>query len=302
MKTILSLLFGVTLFVTLIWAKFDDISLVSTISQKLSGIFYISIFLLVNCHLVFRATRFMSLFNNSFENKISFTVSFLLSSASFFIALITPLKVGDTLRGLFLKDQLWKITAITLIEFIYDAIIMIIIPLLGILLLYQTYLAEITTGLAVVTLFLLVAIILYKCFSFALPGLDYYDKYRDNYLLLKRFLKTIIVGKMSLLFGLLQTCLIFGVYFLLFYATLRKFGAQITFFETVVAGGIGILIGSLSFIPMGVGTRDASAYGILVSLGVNSEMAMSTVVIMRSLSLSLILVSSICYFICVRRF
>ena len=87
----------------------------------------------------------------------------------------------------------------------------------------------------------------------------------------------------------------------IFYMVLHELGANTTILQTIFSAGVGFFIGSLTFIPMGIGSRDASAYGVLVSLGTNPEIAMSSVIIMRSLSLSLLLVSGLCYFVTVYR-
>ena len=102
--------------------------------------------------------------------------------------------------------------------------------------------------------------------------------------------------------GIFLSCLLFGFYFIIFYIVLSKLGAHTTFLETSISAGLGVFIGALSFIPMGMGTRDASTCGALVYFGTDYSIALTSIIIMRSLFLSLILVSGFCYFVTIFKF
>jgi uncharacterized protein (TIRG00374 family) len=302
MKKIILFIFGLILLVFVITFKLDLSTLGSLIGQKISGPFYLMISLLIISQLLFRSLRFMFLYNNSaFDSRIHFLASCLLSSASFFVALATPNKTGDMLRGLLHKKRMLEITAVTTVEYLLDIGVFFLIPVLGLLLVCSSYSLEIIAGYTVLAVLLLSLFCLFKFLrqKKIFTHWKWYINNKDKIQLGLHYYKESLKNKFSLSLGFLFTCFFHGTYHVIFYMVLHKLGAKTTILETIFSAGVGFLIGSLTFIPMGMGSRDASAYGVLVSLGTNPEIAMSSVIIMRSLSLSLALASGLCYFITV---
>jgi uncharacterized protein (TIRG00374 family) len=303
MRNLLLLLAGGIIFAVLIFLKLDLEGLVNIVLERLSWTFYSLICIAITAQLVFRSIRFRLLFNNVFEYKIPQLKAFLLTSASFFVALATPVKLGDMTRGVFLKGKGLEITAISIIEYLLDVIIVLAVPIFGMIFLYRYYLSEIVTAylflsLGLAALFILLRYARVKDF---LKRTRLYSKGKDKIDLLKQYFKKGLKNKVILSIGFFCTCLSYNVIFTIYYVVLQKLGAGTTFLEVIIAAGTGFLLGSLTFIPMGLGTRDASTYGILTVLGTDADLALSAVVIMRSLSLTLILVSGSCYFLSIRR-
>ncbi len=302
LKKILFMIVGAALLGVLLILKFDFSTFISTVSTNVSWLFYFLISLSIIAQLVFRSLRFGMLFNSSFSEKIQMFDVFVLSSASFFLALATPNKLGDTFRAVFYKKQQWEITAISLIEFVMDIVLVLIIPLLGFFVLYKIHFKQLLVGYIIVALVIAVLLFFLKYSNPDRGKPNFYAKNVYKFSLLKQYVAKGLKSKFALFTGFLFTCLTLGVYFTVFYAVVRKLGGEVTFVEALVAAGVGVFIGSMSFIPMGIGTRDVSAYAILVTFGVNAEVALSSVVIIRSLSVTLVLVSCICYFIAIHRF
>jgi uncharacterized protein (TIRG00374 family) len=298
------LLAGVLVLAILLVFKFDLSSFVSTVSNKISYGFYAAISAAIVFQLVFRSLRFSLLYNRTQNDTISVGDSFFLTGASFLIAMATPNKLGDTTRGLFFGKKRIEITAIALIEYLFDSFILVGVAFIGIVVVYRQYVPQFIVVLAVLAAAagLLYFLIRYDHAGKLLSKFDRFHNLIGKLGLLKSCFGAGIKSKFVLLVGFIFSCCFHATYFLIFYAVLHQFEAAVTVTDVLFAAGVGMFVGSLTFIPMGIGTRDASTYGLLYSLGVESDVALSSVIIMRSLSLALLSASAICYFIAIHRF
>jgi uncharacterized protein (TIRG00374 family) len=303
-KNILSLVAGISILAVLLAFKFDLSDFVSTVSAKISYGFYAVISVAIVVQLVFRSLRFNLLYNRTQEDKISLTDSFVLTGASFLVAMATPNKLGDTTRGLFFGKKRIEITAITLIEYLFDSFILVAVAFVGIVVVYRQYLPQVVLAVAVLAAGAAVLLYLVKSGHAGklLAKSDRFKGLAGKLDLLKAYFGAGIKSKFVLLVGFIFSCCFHATYFLIFYAVLREFGAGLSVTDVLFAAGVGMFVGSLTFIPMGIGTRDASTYGLLYSLGVESDVALSSVIIMRSLSVALLLASAVCYFTAIHRF
>jgi uncharacterized protein (TIRG00374 family) len=303
MKNILLFFVGAIVFIALVFLKLDFTGFVHIVSERLSWTFYTIICFLITIQLLLRSVRFKLLFGSVFKDRLSLPESFLITSASFFVALATPNKVGDMARGFFAKGRALETTAISIIEYLLDALIALTIPAIGLFFLHRYYLKEIAVLYALLILGLVVSFVLLRYCRLVdmLNRFDWYRKNMEKIGLMKLYFMEGLKNRSVISMGLLCTCLFYGLIFSVCYAVLHRLGAQTTFPETVIAMGLGIFLGSLTFIPMGLGTRDASIYGVLTTLGTDPDLALSSVIVIRSLSLPLVLVSGLCYFLSIRR-
>lgn len=131
MKNILLLFSGVILFIALVFFRLDLPAFTSIVSERLSWTFYTVVAFAITVQLALRSVRFRLLFNNVIEEKISLPESFLLTSASYFVALATPNKIGDMVRGLFAKGRAWEITAVAAVEYLFDMLVVLTVPAFG---------------------------------------------------------------------------------------------------------------------------------------------------------------------------
>ena len=297
MKTTLLLILGCALFVVLIPSQTHVRELITLISSKLSWQFFLGVNVLILFQLILRAMRFKYLLGLLFNRQITFLRSFGLTSASYFVALATPNKSGDMIRGVLSETNRLETAAISVNEYILDVLIVIFTPLSVFLIDYSLYQKNIITGYILLCLILLSLTILVAAVKWD-PFLKKFllcKKYREKIIKIKEYVLKFYKNKLALLTGVALTLLFYCIYFLAFYFVLKKFGANITFLQTVVAASCGVFLGAVSFIPMGIGTRDASSFAILILMGTAPEIAASAVVVVRSLSLTLLLAGGLCY-------
>jgi len=284
--------------------KLDLSAFVLTVSDNISWRFYILISVLITLQLAIRSFRFKFLFNHMFKDRFFLRESFILTGASFFIAMITPNKLGDTARGFFFKSRGTEITAITLIEYVFDTLILVGIAFFGVMFIYRDYLTVFLLAFAVALIALIISLCLlkYNKLRKVVGRFDCYQKIGDRLKLVKSHFKASVRSKFVLLTGFVFSCLFHAIYFYIFYMILHQLGAEISLVDALFSSAVGMFIGSLTFVPMGMGIRDVSTYGLLCCVGVGPEIIISSVVIMRSLSIPLMLTSSICYFIAINFF
>jgi uncharacterized membrane protein YbhN (UPF0104 family) len=301
-KNALMLAVGVVIITLLLAFKLDLSTFVATVSENISLGFYILISLSITLQLVCRAFRFNLLYNRIQPDRMSFKNSLLLTGASFLVAMATPNKLGDTSRGLFFREKGVEVTAVTVIEYLFDTFAVVGIALVGTAAVYRRYLA-----IPVVTMLLLIAglvglyYLLERDVLARLP--DRFTRLRNlagKLQAFKIFFGAGLKSRFVLGAGLLFTGLFHAIYFLLFYAVLSQLKTGVALTDVLFSAGVGMFVGALTFIPMGIGTRDASTYGLLCSVGVDPHAAMASVIIMRSLTVWLILGSAVCYFAAVR--
>lgn len=302
MRKILLLALGIFLFGMFVFLKLDIHQVSETISTHFTLRFYALLCILILLQPFLRAIRFYLLFNRFYAQHLRFSRSFLLSTASFFVALCTPNKSGDLVRGLFSADNRSEITFISINEYLMDIILVVAIPGLGLFLGMAEVFHEVVSGYVILGAFAAISCLVFIIFS----------RFRWMQKIFHRFSgmkNTFATGKEAglammkrpflVILGLVLTFFVYAVYFLAFYLVFRYMDAGIGFFHTMVAAGVGVFVGSLTFIPMGMGTRDISAYGMFVLFGVDAHTSAAAVLLIRSLSLVLLVSGGICYFIAV---
>jgi len=297
------LVVGVLIIALLLVFKLDLSSFASAISHQISLRFYVLISLTITLQLVCRALRFHLLFNRIQNDHFSLKNSFLLTGASYFVAMATPNKLGDTSRGLFFREKGTEVTAITIIEFLFDLLAIVGIALVGTLAVYRSYLPIPLAAIGVLAIGVVGLYFLVKR--------DALTRLAGRFSRLQRPVETVrectvyikagLRSKFVVIAGMFFTVLFHAIYFVVFYALLGQLAVGVAFTEVLFAAGVGMLVGGLTFVPMGVGTRDASTYGLLCSVGVHPDAAMVSVIVMRSLTVWLILGSAICYFATIRK-
>jgi len=298
---LLPILIGALIFISFVVFKFDLSKFVLTVSENISWSFYILISFMITLQLLCRTLRFNLLFNHVFEDGISLKDSFLLTGASFFVAMATPNKLGDAARGLFFRRKGIEITAVALIEYLFDTLIIAGIAVLALTIVCRQYLNKlvIIPGVLVLGTAVLFYLFRYGKAEKFVNRFSWFRRIHGRVKLLKSHFTAGIRSKFVLSTGFIFSVFFIAIYFLIFYMVLCQLGADVSIANVLLCAGAGMFIGSLTFIPMGMGTRDVSTYGLLCSVGVEPAIAISSVIIMRSLSISLLLVSGLCYFLAV---
>jgi uncharacterized protein (TIRG00374 family) len=237
------------------------------------------------------------------DDRISYKNSLSLTGASFLVAMATPNKLGDVTRGVFYREKGVEVTATTVIEYLFDTFAIVGIALVGTAAVYRRYLPIPAAAMVILIVGLIsfYYILKYDVLSRVPERFNKLRNLTEKLRTVSVYIKAGLMSKFVLVAGLLFTCLFHAVYFLLYYAVLRQLGTGVVLTDVLFSAGVGMFVGALTFIPMGIGTRDASTYGLLCSVGVDPDAAMASVVIMRSLTLWLVLASAICYFTAIRK-
>lgn len=296
MKKILFLIIGIAILSYLFYSKIDFDQFLSAINDKISFDLFVLLFLGINIQQLARAIRFRLIYNFLKEEKISYLRSFRVTSASFFIALATPNKLGDNLRALFFKKNRSLVTEITAYEYLLDLIMAILLPISSIYILYFT---NILVNASILALMICIVILL-KLGRKLINLFDTNKKMeRINIFISKVTHIHLTIRQNPLLITKILASTIFFhfVYFIIQFIILMQLNSEISFLEVMAASGSSFLAGAFSMIPMGLGVRDFTSYSFLEYFGVEAASAASAVIIMRAVTLSLAITSSINYFI-----
>jgi uncharacterized protein (TIRG00374 family) len=280
----------------------DFNKVIVAISEEFSWEKYIVLFVSINLYLILKALRFKLLMLYAYAVKTSYKNVFHLISASFFLALVTPGKVGELSRPFFANKNRLKIGLVTIYEYLLDIFLMLFIPIACVLY-FDNFSFYMDEFLLVALMFFILFYALYKFKSF-LMSLIYYllkknKKFADEKFQLNDVRKDFfdLLKKKQVLFtSIIFTIATHFVYFLILFIILKDFGSHIHFWQVIVALSLGILVGVFTFMPFGLGTRDLSTYGFLIFFGVDPLIAATSVIILRSLTISLLLFSGASYF------
>lgn len=269
------------------YAGFLIISDLATISDKISNFntnFIPLIFLLVTTGMLVLFLRWHLLLRNA---KIFIPVkdSFLIYTAGFSLSII-PGKVGELLKSQLLKSKFniprTKTVPVVLLEQLYNVIGIIIISFFGIW--------YFQLGVYVFSFFLIALIVVLTLISsrrlfdkaiqflgkrkftskFATPLSSSYDSIKDG----TRGRILLFSSGLSVIFWFIESVTVFLI--------LMAFGINdIEFLNVIPTYTTSILLGILSFLPLGVGVVEGSLVGFFSLLGIETSLAFTVVIIIR---------------------
>lgn len=269
------------------YAGFLIISDLATISDKISNFntnFIPLIFLLVTTGMLVLFLRWHLLLRNA---KIFIPVkdSFLIYTAGFSLSII-PGKVGELLKSQLLKSKFniprTKTVPVVLLEQLYNVIGIIIISFFGIW--------YFQLGVYVFSFFLIALIVVLALISsrrlfdkaiqflgkrkftskFATPLSSSYDSIKDG----TRGRILLFSSGLSVIFWFIESVTVFLI--------LMAFGINdIEFLNVIPTYTTSILLGILSFLPLGVGVVEGSLVGFFSLLGIETSLAFTVVIIIR---------------------
>ena len=269
------------------YAGFLIISDLTTISDKISNFntnFIPLIFLLVTTGMSVLFLRWHLLLRNA---KIFIPVkdSFLIYTAGFSLSII-PGKVGELLKSQLLKSKFniprTKTVPVVLLEQLYTVIGIIIISFFGIW--------YFQLGVYVFSFFLIALIVVLTLISsrrlfdkaiqflgkrkftskFATPLSSSYDSIKDG----TRGRILLFSSGLSVIFWFIESVTVFLI--------LMAFGINdIEFLNVIPTYTTSILLGILSFLPLGVGVVEGSLVGFFSLLGIETSLAFTVVIIIR---------------------
>lgn len=270
-----------------LYAGFLIISDLTTISDKISNFntnFIPLIFLLVTTGMLVLFLRWHLLLRNA---KIFIPVkdSFLIYTAGFSLSII-PGKVGELIKSQLLKSKFdiprTKTVPIVLLEQLYTVIGIIIISFFGIW--------YFQLGVYVFSFFLIALIVVLTLISsrrlfnkaiqflgkrkftskFVTPLSSSYDSIKDG----SRGRILLFSSGLSVIFWFIESVTVFLI--------LMAFGINdIEFLKVIPTYTTSILLGILSFLPLGVGVVEGSLVGFFSLLGIETSLAFTVVIIIR---------------------
>jgi uncharacterized protein (TIRG00374 family) len=269
------------------YAGFLIISDLTTISDKISNFntnFIPLIFLLVTTGMLVLFLRWHLLLRNA---KIFIPVkdSFLIYTAGFSLSII-PGKVGELLKSQLLKSKFdiprTKTVPVVLLEQLYNVIGIIIISFFGIW--------YFQLGVYVFSFFLIALIVVLTLISsrrlfdkaiqflgkrkftskFVTPLSSSYDSIKDG----SRGRILLFSSGLSVIFWFIESVTVFLI--------LMAFGINdIEFLKVIPTYTTSILLGILSFLPLGVGVVEGSLVGFFSLQGIETSLAFTVVIIIR---------------------
>jgi uncharacterized protein (TIRG00374 family) len=270
-----------------LYAGFLIISDITTISDKISNFntnFIPLIFLLVTTGMLVLFLRWHLLLRNA---KIFIPVkdSFLIYTAGFSLSII-PGKVGELLKSQLLKSKFdiprTKTVPIVLLEQLYNVIGIIIISFFGIwyfqlgVYVFSFFLIALTVVLTLISsrrLFDKAIQFLGKrkfTSKFVTPLSSSYDSIKDG----SRGRILLFSSGLSVIFWFIESVTVFLI--------LMAFGINdIEFLNVIPTYTTSILLGILSFLPLGVGVVEGSLVGFFSLQGIETSLAFTVVIIIR---------------------
>ena len=287
---ILNKIIIIIIFTVGVYSTFIIFSDINTILEKVSNIeieFFIIVGIIVSLGWLILFTRWHLLLKNS-NIFIPIKSSFLVYMSGFALSMI-PGEAGDLIKVQILKNKFnvsrSKTSGIIFSEWLYTAIGLISLSLTGVIFF------ELGGQIAIVFLILLISSIsiikskrLFFKFNKLVSKIKYLSKFTKNieesYNIIQESTKgkiAIISSSLSLSFWVLESIL---VYFII-----NKFGInQVEMFELISMYASAIILGFISFLPLGTGVVEISLASFLNQKGIELSTAFSIIIIIRLLT------------------
>jgi hypothetical protein len=237
------------------------------------------VFLFIGASITFlsmlvRTYRWQLLLRN-LNIKIPLSETFKLLIKSLYISNLTPLKIGDSVRAYMLKKRGHSFTYslfTVVVERILDIVIMIAFALLGLIFIFKEnegliYFAYFTIVVYLFVIFILLKLLnnqevvayfvgLSKRIFRKIPGLNRIEVNVDETANKIIFAFTNFHDVKRLKTPLLSTIVIWSLESLIVYLSFYSIGIAVTFLSSLVILSIGLLIGSISTLPGGLGSNE----------------------------------------------
>ena len=287
---ILNKIIIIIIFTVGVYSTFIIFSDINTILEKVSNIeieFFIIVGIIVSLGWLILFTRWHLLLKNS-NIFIPIKSSFLVYMSGFALSMI-PGEAGDLIKVQILKNKFnvsrSKTNGIIFSEWLYTAIGLISLSLTGVIFF------ELGGQIAIVFLILLISSIsiikskrLFFKFNKLVSKIKYLSKFTKNieesYNIIQESTKgkiAIISSSLSLSFWVLESIL---VYFII-----NKFGInQVEMFELISMYASAIILGFISFLPLGTGVVEISLASFLNQKGIELSTAFSIIIVIRLLT------------------
>mgnify|MGYP001808286063 CR=1 FL=1 len=199
---------------------------------------------------------------------------------------VTPGKVGELIKSQFLKSKYGvsrkNTLPIIISEYFYHMVGVLVVSILGVYYFeFSLYIIILTSALIITTLTIISSETFFKKFVNLISKRNFLKKYvspiSDSHIILKKSTRGkifIISSGLSIAFWLTEVLI---VYFVFLSFDILNF----EFFKIAAIYTTSLILGMLSFLPMGVGVVEGSLAGFLNYEGIDISIALTLVILIR---------------------
>ena len=199
---------------------------------------------------------------------------------------VTPGKVGELIKSQFLKSKYGvsrkNTLPIIISEYFYHMVGVLVVSIIGVYYFeFSLYIIILTSALIITTLTIISSETFFKKFLNLISKRNFLKKYvspiSDSHIILKKSTRGkifIISSGLSIAFWLTEVLI---VYFVFLSFNILNF----EFFKIAAIYTTSLILGMLSFLPMGVGVVEGSLAGFLNYEGIDISIALTLVILIR---------------------
>ena len=199
---------------------------------------------------------------------------------------VTPGKVGELIKSQFLKSKYGvsrkNTLPIIISEYFYHMVGVLVVSIIGVYYFeFSLYIIILTSALIITTLTIISSETFFKKFVNLISKRNFLKKYvspiSDSHIILKKSTRGkifIISSGLSIAFWLTEVLI---VYFVFLSFNILNF----EFFKIAAIYTTSLILGMLSFLPMGVGVVEGSLAGFLNYEGIDISIALTLVILIR---------------------
>ena len=232
--------------------------------------------------------------------------SILMYGSGIYIGLLTPGRIGDFIKVLYLKNDgnsAGKSFVSVFIDRLADLLFLMMFGYIGMFFfihLFRKQVYLLSSLFAAVLLIIIIAAtnkkivkkILKKIFNFLIPA-KHKEKIRVNFSDFYRDLK--ILNKKSIIKVSLLTILVWSIYFFQMFLLAKSLGIDISFAYLAICSCIAGLVTLIPVSISGIGTRDITLIVLFSFLGISRESAVAVSMLILSMSVLMALIGLACW-------
>jgi len=237
--------------------KFDIVTIIRECEQYLNYSILLVLIPLMILTPIIRALRWKYVAARIVDIDLSFFMAFKLTSTSFFISCVTPFKIGDFSRAFFHARNRSDVMVGVSIEFFFDSLLLFLIPAFFFSITPRTLLVGVLSIIFLYMFFFGVFIkvnfnFLNRIKSFSKITLVIFRLQKSFRITSKEIIKK---PRMAIVCFISSTLLYLNYYFCT-YLIFKGLGLKIDLFTSMQGLSLSQALGTISMIPMGLGTRE----------------------------------------------
>ena len=199
---------------------------------------------------------------------------------------VTPGKVGELIKSQFLKSKYGvsrkNTLPIIISEYFYHMVGVLAVSILGVYYFeFSLYVIILTSALIITTLTIISSETVFKKFVNLISKRNFLKKYvspiSDSHIILKKSTR----GKIFIISSVLSIAFWFTEVLIVYFVFLSFNILNFEFFKIAAIYTTSLILGMLSFLPMGVGVVEGSLAGFLNYEGIDISIALTLVILIR---------------------